>query len=360
MPPQPAPSPSDGTPSDLALRRRFLMTIMAASLLWAGAIILSSFAGWLSLGQVQGGNTVALFLLVSGLLLAARCWPERFTLIAVLFFLAVFSYIGAAQFLVPQDSLRMLLFFPSVGAIFLIFGGIAAWIAIAAALAICAVAAVTNHVAVTPLAATTFAITLGFTGVCFHVFSVQARRALETVSQQNAALDVAARQDTLTGLLNLRAFREAINAHFAGARAGDPFALAFVDVDEFKSINDRYGHAGGDTILIAVAHTLKTAVRGADVVARIGGEEFAILMPRTELPDALGVAERVRADIQARAFEFASEALTVTVSVGVTVSRTPRCSVDAMLQAADMAMYAAKAEGRNRVVAAPKGASGRS
>ncbi|OYX67565.1 MAG: hypothetical protein B7Y95_22830 [Rhizobiales bacterium 32-66-11] len=358
MPPPPAPSPSDGTHQNLALRRRFLMTIMAASLLWAGVMIVSSTAGWLSLGRTQESNTWAFFLVVAMLLLAARGWPGRFTLIAALFFLAVFLYIGAAQFLVPQDSLRMLLFFPSVGAIFLIFGGIAAWIAIAAALAIFAVAVMTNHVAVTPLAATTFAITLGFTGVCFHVFSIQARRALETVSQQNAALDVAARQDTLTGLLNLRAFREAIDAHFADARAGDPFALAFVDVDEFKSINDRYGHAGGDTILIAVAHTLKAAVRGADVVARIGGEEFAILMPRTELPDALGVAERVRAEIQGQAFALAAEALTVTVSMGVTVSRTPHCTVDAMLQAADMAMYAAKAEGRNRVVAAPKGAAG--
>ncbi|MFG1409707.1 GGDEF domain-containing protein [Xanthobacter sp. VTT E-85241] len=354
----PAPSSSNGTLQDLALRRRFLMTIMAASLLWAGGMIFSSFAGWLSLGRVQEGNTFAFLLLVAVLLFAVRCWPGRFTPIAAFFFLAAFCYIGAAQFLVPRDSLRMLLFFPCVGAIFLIFGGIAAWIAIAAALAIFAVAAVTNHVVVTPLAASTFAITLGFTGVCFHVFSVQARRALATVYQQNAALDVAARQDTLTGLLNLRAFREAMNGHFAGARAGDPFALAFVDVDEFKSINDRYGHAGGDTILIAVAHTLKAAVRGADVVARIGGEEFAILMPRTELPDALGVAERVRTEIQDQAFAGAAEALTVTVSVGVTVSRAPRCTVDAMLQAADMAMYAAKAEGRNRVVAAPKGAAG--
>ncbi|MEP9369545.1 GGDEF domain-containing protein [Xanthobacter sp. VNH20] len=357
MPRLPAPPPFETDPQDVELRRRFLLTILTASFLWTGGMVVSSRAGWLVLGRLQDNNSAAFLVLLAGLLFAVRRWPHRLMPIAALFFLGAFLYIGAAQFLVPQDSLRMLLFFPWIGAVFLIFGGIAAWIAVAAALAILAVATATDHMVVTPLAASTYVITLCVTGVCFHVFSAQTLRALETVRAQNAALDVAARQDTLTGLLNLRAFRDAMNAQFAGARPDEPFALAFVDVDHFKSVNDRYGHAGGDAILIAVAHTLKAAVRGEDVVARIGGEEFAILMPRTELSDARGVAERVRAEIQGRAFALGAETLTVTVSVGVTVSRVPHCTVDAMLQSADMAMYAAKADGRNRVVAAPRGLS---
>jgi diguanylate cyclase (GGDEF)-like protein len=156
----------------------------------------------------------------------------------------------------------------------------------------------------------------------------------------------------LTGLLNLRAFQEAMEAHLSGSPR-DPFAVAFADVDHFKAINDRYGHADGDTALLDVANVLRAALRPQDIVARIGGEEFAMLLPCSDLAIALAIAERLRAAVQDMKFKIADGSLGVTISIGVAMSREPHGPVAALLRAADSALYVAKGEGRNRVVAAP-------
>jgi diguanylate cyclase (GGDEF)-like protein len=157
----------------------------------------------------------------------------------------------------------------------------------------------------------------------------------------------------LTGLPNLRAFQEAMEARLS-VGGPEPFAVAFADIDHFKAVNDQYGHAGGDTALVAVADMLRTALGPQDMVARIGGEEFAMLLPCSDLSDALAIAERLRATIQNVNFKIDDKSLSVTVSIGVAMSREPHRSMDALLHAADTALYAAKGEGRNRVIAAPQ------
>ncbi len=343
-------------PETAALRRRFLMTVMVAALVWGGLMTIPAQMGWAPLGPAQTTNN-SLFLVLNCVLIVIL-WrrPGSFLPVALIYFPAGFLYIAAAQFNVHEDPLRMLLFYPAVGAIFLILGGLAAWIAILAALAVFAAAVTSGDIQVTPLAASTFVITLCVTGLFFHAFRAQAINALNTISAQNAALDAAARQDHLTHLLNLRAFRETMQGHVAHGHNHHAFCVAFVDVDHFKAINDRHGHAGGDAVLVAVARTLTGAVRVQDVVARIGGEEFAILLPNTPLPEALAIAERLRAAVEAMRVEIAAETLAVTVSVGLETSRAPLATVDDMLQAADAAMYRAKEDGRNRVVVASRAA----
>ena len=125
-----------------------------------------------------------------------------------------------------------------------------------------------------------------------------------------------------------------------------------VDIDHFKRINDRLGHAAGDAVLCAVAQTLQAHAREVDRVARFGGEEFCVLLPHTLHEGALQAAERLREAINLVSIPWNDEVISVTISTGLATADNPDESLDAIIQRADQALYQAKADGRNRVVAA--------
>ncbi len=135
------------------------------------------------------------------------------------------------------------------------------------------------------------------------------------------------------------------------ARPKHPLSVAMIDIDHFKGYNDHYGHQGGDRCLTTVAATVAATVRSTDYVARYGGEEFCIILPETPLADALVVAGRVRAAIEAlREPHALSPHGIVTVSIGVAAGLPgPNGSVDTLLKLADEYLYDAKRSGRNRV-----------
>lgn len=159
-----------------------------------------------------------------------------------------------------------------------------------------------------------------------------------------------ARLDPLTGLCNRRAFMERASDELLRARRyGSPLALAMIDIDYFKDVNDRWGHAIGDQVLMAFADTLKNSMRAVDVVARVGGEEFVLLMTETTIEEAMRVAERIRKDIETSSLQVAETRLHWTASFGVTILHGDDYSVSAALIRADKALYRAKASGRNRI-----------
>jgi diguanylate cyclase (GGDEF)-like protein len=165
-----------------------------------------------------------------------------------------------------------------------------------------------------------------------------------------------AERDALTGLYNRRVFDDRMKseeAHFLRYRR--PTALLVLDVDHFKAINDSLGHEAGDAVLRALGSLLRAAVRGADLVARLGGEEFVVLLPETALAGALEIAQRLRRQVETMVVEWQGSTIEVRVSVGV--AACPECapSPQALLTAADAAVYASKNAGRNRVTAAPYG-----
>lgn len=170
-----------------------------------------------------------------------------------------------------------------------------------------------------------------------------------------ARLDRAVSHDHLTGVLARGAFL----AH-AGrllhrlAAEGRPVAVLMLDVDHFKNVNDRHGHAAGDSVLAGFAHLASSALRPEDLVGRLGGEEFAAVLPRTSLDDARQVAERLRARVAEESFEAPNgRRLGVTVSLGlVYVTDAAGASLETLLARADEALYRAKADGRDRVVVA--------
>jgi diguanylate cyclase (GGDEF)-like protein len=156
--------------------------------------------------------------------------------------------------------------------------------------------------------------------------------------------------DMLTGLLNRRAFLEwAVRELRRSERYRDAFSVVILDVDHFKQINDRHGHAGGDTVLSFVGGMLAKAVRSCDVVARWGGEEFVLALPSTPLQGAALVAERARHTLEHSAVRTSGGThVPVTASFGV-AQLHPGETIDQLIDRADRAMYAAKSGGRNRV-----------
>jgi diguanylate cyclase (GGDEF)-like protein len=162
-----------------------------------------------------------------------------------------------------------------------------------------------------------------------------------------------ARHDGLTGLLNRRALEEGIEAQIRRSlRTGEAFSVLMLDLDHFKSVNDRFGHAVGDQALEHVAAMLKAGVREVDALARIGGEEFVALMPGAPLAAVVPVAERLREQLAAHPLPLLTTTVPVTVSIGVAQWQGPDEDMSRLLVRADAALYRAKQQGRNRVVAA--------
>jgi diguanylate cyclase (GGDEF)-like protein len=183
---------------------------------------------------------------------------------------------------------------------------------------------------------------------------VQARHELELANQRLEQLSLT---DGLTGVANRRHFDQAVLAEWdRAARDQESLTLLLMDIDHFKRYNDTYGHQDGDQCLQRVASALaQCATRPGDLVARYGGEEFAVVLPNTDLAGAQIVGERLRAEVAALAIPHSasSVAATVTLSIGVaTLVPSPGTDVQALIAAADQALYQAKGQGRNRVVTA--------
>ena len=159
-------------------------------------------------------------------------------------------------------------------------------------------------------------------------------------------------QDHLTGTLNRRGMDEAFKREFARAKRGQTsIAIALLDIDHFKKINDNYGHDVGDQALIHLAKVVQELLRPVDVVARYGGEEFVLILPDTNLADGMSIMTRLQRDLTKRYFLHENEKLLITFSAGV-AQRNGEESADAIIARADSALYRAKQAGRNRVLAA--------
>jgi two-component system cell cycle response regulator len=161
--------------------------------------------------------------------------------------------------------------------------------------------------------------------------------------------------DQLTGLYNRRYMSRHLHSEIGNAeKSGRPLAFLILDIDHFKSINDRFGHDMGDEVLRDFATRISANIRGIDLACRFGGEEFVVVMPDTDVEFASLVAERLRRSVETTPFCISREPhkLNVTISIGIAGSEPDGDTADALLRRADQALYRAKREGRNRVVAA--------
>jgi diguanylate cyclase (GGDEF)-like protein len=155
--------------------------------------------------------------------------------------------------------------------------------------------------------------------------------------------------DELTGLSNRRHFLESGTREVERSRrSGAPLALLMLDLDNFKDVNDRYGHPTGDTVLRLFSETCAKTLRCTDIIGRLGGEEFGILLPDTDAEGAKTLAERVRQDIERTAFPSAGGRFSITVSIGIATMTDPEDSLNDLMHRSDHALYESKRAGRNR------------
>ncbi len=179
--------------------------------------------------------------------------------------------------------------------------------------------------------------------------AVHVKQLQDQLLERNAELDRTSRTDALTGLYNRRHLDDELRRQVSTAqRHGEQLALVLFDIDHFKQVNDTYGHPTGDLVLREFSRRLTSELRAADIAGRWGGEEFLLILPRTDLGGAVEVAERIRIAAAADPFSAAGYEVLVTVSAGCAVGPD---EPDELIRIVDTALYQAKATGRNRTVA---------
>ena len=169
------------------------------------------------------------------------------------------------------------------------------------------------------------------------------QQKLLRLEQTNQSLLVASETDPLTQVGNRRYLDKKLSML---SQTSIELAFLLLDIDHFKTLNDTYGHDMGDDVLVRLANILKALCRKEDVLARIGGEEFVILLPNTDESASLVFAERIREAVASNTFEVSKR---VTVSIGVALGNTKNANYDELYKQADTAMYRAKTDGRNHV-----------
>jgi two-component system cell cycle response regulator len=178
--------------------------------------------------------------------------------------------------------------------------------------------------------------------------AVHVKKLQDQLQERNAELDRLSRTDSLTGLYNRRHLdSELARLHRDSVRHRDPLCVLLLDLDHFKQVNDTYGHAAGDEVLRAFADCLRSELRAGDIVGRWGGEEFLVILPRTDLDGGRAIAERIRSVTAAEPVSARDESVPVTVSGGCALG--PGASIEAVVQVADTCLYEAKVGGRNRI-----------
>lgn len=183
---------------------------------------------------------------------------------------------------------------------------------------------------------------------------VRVLQDLANLTMEQLELRRLATLDGLTGALRRAAFLSMSGREFKMAKRQDtPLSCVMIDADHFKSINDVYGHSAGDEVLVALVDTCRRELRSSDLIGRLGGEEFCVLLPGASLADAAEVGERLRTAIGAMAVPQLRQSSGVTVSIGGTQLVPADGSIQELISRADSALYEAKSTGRNRLVLRP-------
>lgn len=174
--------------------------------------------------------------------------------------------------------------------------------------------------------------------------------AIRSKEKAQAKLEYQAKIDELTGLRNRRAFIEELNTEIERShRYSRPLSLLMIDVDYFKKINDQYGHSAGDEVLRSMGKLFKDTFRGLDIAGRIGGEEFCVILPETDIKSAAEAAERIRSRFEKLKITAGSNEISATLSTGVSALLISDTSPETIMERADKALYLAKDNGRNRI-----------
>ena len=342
----------DASEEYLEFRFLVLNAAMITGVLFTAVFIALDWFGVNSLGWGQLLATAINCVLTAALVFVLRGRKQLYGLVSALFVVVNYATFLSALLLVVNDELRVIWFFVEVVFIYILLGlraGVAMTVATMAS-----ILAINPFIAIpfSRNAMTTLLIGLGVTSALSYVYTKRAQSFFQRMRQGMAELQELAEKDALTGLLNPRAYYDVTNRLiWLAHRTSSPYALLFVDLDHFKMINDCFGHETGDAVLTAVARTLSDHIRQSDVLGRIGGEEFSILLPDTTPEGAMLLAEKLRAAVAVIDHSsVGTELLKTTASIGIAFKQPSDQTIADIQRRADRTMYQAKFAGRNRVV----------
>lgn len=334
----------------LKFRYQFLLVNM-----WIGAFItgLLIVMEWLAVNNIGAPHmqmmqifTVSCLLLIFML----RSRKERFFIIAIIYAILCYIEVTSALLFVPQDEFRVIWYYVYFAGVYIILGQAAGVMVTIVSIATVIVVNGVLERPYSPNAMATIVTSLLLTSLICYAYTSRSVSFFRRMNEANARLRVQAARDPLTGVMNARAYYAATEHLISvSLRSGAPFSVLFIDLDHFKSINDRYGHEAGDAVLKAVAACLSGGARDCDVLGRIGGEEFSLFLPNTDMAGAEVVAEKLRVAIENLTPTAGETRLTITASIGVARNQPEHRSIADVQRLADQAMYLAKKQGRNRV-----------
>lgn len=334
----------------LEFRYKFLIVLMVSGAVVTALFILGTLSQINPIGWAHGRSMIFFTAGATLLWLLLRNRPERFIRIGWTYELLSLWESASSLIYVSVDELRLLWFFTNVPGVFILLGRRAGWLITVGTMAGLALGNAHLEAPYSPNALATALLCLLYLGVFFHAYVDRSFSYFTRMRDYNSRLQDLASRDPLTEVLNARAYYAACDQSIhQSQRSQQPFSVLFVDLDHFKSINDNHGHAVGDEVLRLVARTLGDHLRRSDLLGRIGGEEFSVFLPGTDLNGARQVAEQLRKAIESHPLTAGDRPLQVTASIGVAVCSQKEHSMQAIQQRADEAMYKAKQAGRNRV-----------
>jgi diguanylate cyclase (GGDEF)-like protein len=343
----------------LEFRYKFLIVLMLSAAFLTGLFILGTISQINLIGWAHGRMMITFVTLTLLLWLMLRGSPRRFKTVGWTYEVLSLVESVSALVYVPVDELRILWFYTNIPCVFILLGQRPGWVVTGLTMVGFLVGNQHLDQPYSSNAVATGFLAMAYMGVSFHAYVDRSMSYFKRMRDYNAQLHDLASHDPLTRVLNAGAYYRACDQQIhASQRANQPFAVLFIDLDHFKSINDTYGHAVGDDVLRAVAQTLQANVRRSDVVGRIGGEEFSVFLPNTQVKGAELLAENLRVAIESIHIEVDGVRLKITASIGVAAKRFDEETMQAIQQHADQAMYEAKRGGRNRVSTFDDDASG--
>ncbi len=344
--------PSDSGSADFEdFRRRVFTTIIAVAAVFGLLFGLMDDFDLNPINDFQTrinyGYSAASFLM----LVFVRLKPDSFHLIVFPFMLVSHLTFTSALWTVPEDQFRAIWFFLLTLVAFMVGGSKMGFGFTGLALITVITANVMTDLQLTSVSIVSIVCGLVILSLVSNAFITKATVYSRLIEAQSQRFIKLAQVDHLTGVYNARSFYEIGNQLFRLARREkSPLSILYIDIDHFKRINDTYGHHNGDLVLQKVTRVIGSAMRESDVLARIGGEEFNVLLPDTDGAGAGVLAEKIRNLVEQTAIKMEDLEVSVTLSVGVAMLKDTDKTFEILQQRSDQLLYAAKNQGRNQVV----------
>ena len=274
---------------------------------------------------------------------------ENYTKAANALLIASLLTFTSALILVPQDEFRMIWFYLLIYIAYILSGTAKGMFFTLISIAIILLTHFLSDLQLSQTAINSGVLGLLIGSFLSHVYTDKVTAYELSLREKNSSLNILASTDGLTGIMNKRIFNEVSQRYFDTAqRKDEDLSLLLFDLDFFKKVNDTYGHGVGDLLLIRFVQTTQLLLRKSDIFARIGGEEFAILLFNTDGSGALNLAEKIRREVEKMSILYEDQEIRVTTSIGLSKNKNTDTSFDEIFSRSDKALYQAKEQGRNR------------